>query len=155
MPGLPGEGNLLVFSNGIRQRRPFSSVEEWTPPLEGGRYVRQEGEDFGPDDFVWHYEDPDNFFSANISGAQRLPNGNTLVCEGASGRFFEVTPEKEIVWEFVNADLGMRILAQGEAPPTMGRGTPAVFRATRLGLDYPGLAGRDLTPGPLLEESQP
>jgi len=27
----------------------------------------------------------------NISGAQRLPNGNTLITEGAGGRVFEVT----------------------------------------------------------------
>ena len=42
------------------------------------------------------------FFSHYISGAQRQPNGNTLICEGANGRIFEVTPPGEIVWEYVN-----------------------------------------------------
>jgi hypothetical protein len=42
------------------------------------------------------------FFSHFISSAQRQPNGNTLICEGANGRFFEVTPSGEIVWEYVN-----------------------------------------------------
>jgi hypothetical protein len=31
-------------------------------------------------------EPPEHFFSGHISGAERQPNGNVLVCEGASGR---------------------------------------------------------------------
>jgi hypothetical protein len=52
----------------------------------------------------WEYtsESKESFFSPLISGAQRLPNGNTLICEGNKGRLFEVTAAKEIVWEFVN-----------------------------------------------------
>jgi hypothetical protein len=50
---------------------------------------------------VWMYNGA-GFFSTNISGAQRLPNGNTLITEGAGGRVFEVTPDSKIVWEFMN-----------------------------------------------------
>jgi hypothetical protein len=42
------------------------------------------------------------FYSGFISSAQRLPNGNTLITEGAKGRIFEVTREREIVWEYVS-----------------------------------------------------
>jgi hypothetical protein len=49
---------------------------------------------------VWSYTNP-RFFSTNISGAQRLPNGNTLITAGAGGRLFEVTPRGEIVWEYM------------------------------------------------------
>ncbi|MBO5141371.1 MAG: thioredoxin, partial [Peptococcaceae bacterium] len=42
------------------------------------------------------------FYSQLVSSAQRLPNGNTLITEGSFARIFEVTPEKEIVWEFKN-----------------------------------------------------
>ena len=52
-------------------------------------------------ELVWSYAGP-NFFSTNISGAQRLPNGNTLITEGAGGRLFEVTAEGDIVWEYVH-----------------------------------------------------
>lgn len=45
------------------------------------------------------------FYSGYISSAQRLPNGNTLITEGADGRIFEVTRRYEIVWEFVSPDL--------------------------------------------------
>jgi len=42
------------------------------------------------------------FFSPYIGGAQRLSNGNTLICEGCDGRIFEVTRAGEVVWEYVN-----------------------------------------------------
>jgi hypothetical protein len=42
------------------------------------------------------------FFSSFISSARRLPNGNTLIDEGMNGRFFQVTPKGEIVWEYVS-----------------------------------------------------
>ena len=53
---------------------------------------------------VWKYQEAsaDNFYSSRISNAQRLPNGNTLINEGLFGRFFEVTPAGEVVWEYVN-----------------------------------------------------
>ena len=43
------------------------------------------------------------FTVSNISGSQRQPNGNTLICEGSSGHLFEITPEGEIVWEYITA----------------------------------------------------
>jgi hypothetical protein len=82
-------------------------------------------------------------YSPNISGAQRLPNGNTLICVGASGKFREVTRDSQVVWRYVNAVLDSVPLEQGAAPPAQNN----VFRATRYAPDYPGLAGRDLTPG--------
>ena len=43
----------------------------------------------------------EKFFSYDSASAQRLPNGNTFITEAAQGRFFEVTPELEIVWEYI------------------------------------------------------
>ena len=45
---------------------------------------------------------PWTFYSAFISSARRLPNGNSLIDEGMNGRFFQVTPQGEIVWEYVS-----------------------------------------------------
>ena len=57
---------------------------------------------------VWSYSAPKkgDFYSFFISGAQRLPNGNTLICSGASGTIFEVTPDKEVVWKYTNPVMG-------------------------------------------------
>ncbi len=57
-----------------------------------------------PNAIAWEYRGapPIYFYSYNISSAERLPNGNTLICEGAPGRIFEVTPDAHIVWEYIN-----------------------------------------------------
>ena len=72
---------------------------------------------------VWSYTAP-NFFATNISGAQRLPNGNTLITEGPDGRIFEVTKDSAIVWEYVYPAFSGG--ARG------GRPTNSVYRAYRV-----------------------
>jgi hypothetical protein len=108
--GYPGEGNVLIFNNGLR--RPggaHSSVDEIVPPRKGRDYVLDEGKAFGPDAPAWSYTAPKrpDFYSSFISGAHRLPDGNTFICSGANGTLFEVTPKKEIVWKYLNPVLGM------------------------------------------------
>lgn len=89
-------GNLLIFDNGphrLDDPLPFSRVIEVNPETK---------------DLVWTYQDNpvSNFFSPRISNAQRLPNGNTRINEGWFGRFFEVTSEGEVVWEYVSPYFG-------------------------------------------------
>jgi hypothetical protein len=102
--GLPGAGNLLVFNNGgNRPDGSYSSVDEIVLPVGAdGRYARKAGLPFGPDKPAWSYtaEKKSDFFAMLISGAQRLANGNTLICSGPQGTVFEVTPDKETVWKF-------------------------------------------------------
>jgi len=90
---------------------------------------------FGPSAPAWSYSDGDGFYSAFISGCQRLPNGNTLICSGAPGRLFEVTRGAEIVWDYRNG-LGGDVTPPehaGTAPPL------ALFRGTRYAPDHPGI----------------
>jgi hypothetical protein len=104
--GFPGEGHLLLFNNGgERPDGSYSSVDELVLPVDSqGRYALKPGTAYGPDKPVWSYTAPkkEDFYSSFISGAQRLANGNTFICSGANGTLFEVTPEKEIVWKYVN-----------------------------------------------------
>ena len=108
--GLPGAGNILVFDNGgsagygsthatarygeENVKRDYSRVVEFNPvTLE----------------IVWQYTPAsagfmiptmaDGFYSSFVSSAQRLPNGNTLITQGAYGIMTEVTPQFETVWE--------------------------------------------------------
>lgn len=118
--GLPGEGNILVFDNGgwagygipnpgaptgaKNALRDYSRVLEFNPttlkiewqytPVEAG-YL--------------HPVDSNRFYSPFISGAQRLPNGNTLITEGSGGRLIEVTAEHEIVWEYISPYWGEKM----------------------------------------------
>jgi len=83
-------GNILVFDNGGKRG--------WSRVLELDPIHRQ---------IVWEYKAPrpSDFFSAARGAAQRLPNGNTLITNSNSGQVFEVTPEGETVWTFLNPHL--------------------------------------------------
>ncbi len=108
-------GNILIFDNGTHRLDhflPYSRVIEVDPTTNR---------------IVWEYKDNpiSNFFSPLISNAQRLPNGNTLICEGVFGRLFEVTREGAVVWEYVNPYFG----------PRAGAEVNSVFRAYRYSAD--------------------
>ncbi|MCH8066578.1 MAG: aryl-sulfate sulfotransferase [Chloroflexi bacterium] len=161
-PGLPGEGNLLMFNNEAgRPEGPQSSIEEIVPPVDSsGGYPLTLGEPYGPAEPVWSYSNGREFYSSIISGVGRLPNGNTLITSGTSGIIFEVTPDGETVWKYVNPIGRDGPLTQGDPIPTtrfgtLDIGTNQVYRAYRYAPDYPGLAGRDLTPGAVLELPKP
>jgi outer membrane protein assembly factor BamB len=99
--GLPGAGNLMVFDNGGSSG--YGAPTAVSP--DGGAIYQRAGSrilEINPTtlELVWSYTGP-RFFSTNISGAQRLPNGNTLITEGAPGRLLEVTADRRVVWEYV------------------------------------------------------
>lgn len=124
-------GNVLLFDNGGPRVRSYSRVVELGLPDYGSGA-------FEDASIVWQYgaaSGDEHFFSHRISGAQRLESGNTLICEGDTGRFFEVTPSGSIVWEYVS-------------PYTVsnrdGTTSSAVFRCERYETDSPELAGTEL-----------
>lgn len=126
-PTLLDNGNILVFDNGFHRRggqQSYSRVLEVNPKTSESE---------------WEYKsNPTNsFFASFQSGAQRLPNGNTLICESPSGRVFEVTSEKELVWEFINPFYYHY--------PIVGYSN-IMFRAYRYAPDYAGLKGKTLDP---------
>jgi hypothetical protein len=105
-PGCPGEGHILVFNNGNnRPSGQYSSVDEFAPPVNSnGEYYLEPGSAYGPEDYTWSYtaNPPTTFYSHVFGGAQRLKDGNTLICGGLSGKFFEVTPDKTMIWQWTN-----------------------------------------------------
>ena len=122
--GLPGAGNLLVFDNGGASGYGFANP---VAPDGRGAFARATSRVLEIDpvtlELVWSYSNP-RFYSSNISSAQRLPNGNTLITAGAGGRMFEVTRDGTIVWEYLY-------------PLFSGAGsTNAVYRAYRLPYDW-------------------
>ncbi|ABV37195.1 hypothetical protein Ssed_2588 [Shewanella sediminis HAW-EB3] len=111
--GTPGDGNILVFNNGAnRPEGNYSSVDEFC----------FQGEDCTPGELVNSYSEgvSGEFYADHISGAQRLENGNTLVCEGTEGRLFEYNASHEVVWEYQYGS--------------------EIFKATHYRSDYSGLA---------------
>jgi len=151
-PGLPGEGNILIFNNGrFRPGGNYSTVDEIMPPVDlNGNYTLNPDSTFGPDTLFWSYTapNPTDFFAANISGSQRQPNGNTLICNGPSGKFFEVTNEGDLVWLYINPVINTGPMTQGDPIPAQ---LNRVFRTYRYAPNYPGFVGKDLTPGDPIE----
>ncbi len=88
-PTLLDNDHILIFDNG--PRRKYSRVVEV---------------DVATGEIVWEYVgDPvESFYSFAKGGVERLPNGNTLITDSERGRVFEVTPEKQVVWEFWNGE---------------------------------------------------
>ena len=108
-PTMLDNGNLLIFNNNAWSGG-WSQIIKLNPLTE---------------EIVWEYhaEPKEDFFSGVWSNAQKLPNGNIFVCEGVSNRLFEITPQGEIVWDFIS---------------TFGRTTGAegIYRAYRYSSEY-------------------
>ncbi|WP_031513797.1 aryl-sulfate sulfotransferase [Desulfofalx alkaliphila] len=118
--GLPGEGNILIFDNGgwagYGAPHPSSPTGRKVALRDYSRVL-----EFDPTTLkiVWQYtpaeagfimpHDANRFYSPFISGAQRLPNGNTLITEGSGGRIIEVTKDHEIVWEYISPYWGEKL----------------------------------------------
>ncbi len=139
--GLPGEGHILVFVNEDPANPTESRVVEIEPPLNAdGGYDRPEGAPYGPAEPLWNYGAaiPGEFSSPFISGMQRLANGNTMICSGVQATVFEVTPEGEVLWRYVER-------AEGEPPNVW------LFRANFYAPDYSGLLGTPLYVEPVPE----
>jgi hypothetical protein len=155
-PGCPGAGDLMCFNNGVN--RNYSTVDQITPPIDGnGDYSITAGSAYGPENFTWSYQatPPTSLYAHDISGAQRLPNGNTIVCAGPFGHIFEVNPSGTIVWEYINPTTNTGELTQGDTiphnPVRPEELMNSVFRVYKYGTDYPAFVGRDLTPGDFVE----
>jgi hypothetical protein len=161
-----GLGNFLIFDNGCWCTKGYhsESIEingfldaegnntgSYVNPPDAG-YVS--GTDSLSNQVAWNFRSgmENSFYSSYISGSQRLPNGNTLVCSGACGHFFEVTQDGEVVWEYINPMQGGGF-GPGAGPPTArefqtdadGGMTFSVFRAHRYGPDHPMFVGKNLT----------
>ena len=152
----PGAGNLTCFNNGVSLN--YSTIDEITPPVDAsGNYSLTTGSAFGPSNFTWTYQatPSTSMYSDNISGAFRLPNGNTLIDNGTQGTFIEVTAAGEVVWKYINPvdDSGPMIQGDsiGQDNTHPGELMNAVFRVYRYPTSYPAFEGKELIPGDFIE----
>jgi len=149
---------IMVFNNGSgRPGGSYSSIDVITQPIgEDNLYVLDSNGIYGPDTLSWQYTATPlgDLFAANISGAHRLENGNTLICDGPRGHYFEVDSAGSLVWDYVNPVVNTGPLYQGQEIPTQGSAQNSTlnrtFRVHRYPTDYLGFAGHNLEPtGPI------
>ena len=119
--GYPEQGSLILFNNGLdRPDGNYSSIDVITPIIEeNGHYSISPDLPFLPEELSWTFSDNENFFSGRQSGAQRLPNGNTLITIFDDNRIIEVSLLEGIIWEYILND-----------------GSTGIPRAKKYGIDY-------------------
>ncbi|RLD22015.1 MAG: hypothetical protein DRI69_02465 [Bacteroidetes bacterium] len=144
--GFPGAGNLTIFNNvaGGGPKGPHSAAIEITPPMnDDGSYQTPAT---GPTETAWQYTapEPSTMFAPFISSVERLANGNSMICVGPPGRFFEVTPENEIVWEYWLPYYSDLRLPDGSRPQPIGPFTYASFRVNHYDAKHPAFEGRKM-----------
>ncbi len=151
--GLPGEGNILIYDNG-----GYAGYGVISPSAPAG--VNEAQRDYSrileinPVTFeiVWQYTPAEagcpmpiaahGFYSPFASSMQRLPNGNTLICEACGGRFMEVTADHELVWEYISpyntADADNNFVAETADNKAYSQGTGYnwSYRAYRVPYEY-------------------
>ena len=153
-PGLKDEGKIILFNNGTDREPVFSEVMIISAPTTSpGIYSYDPDSSYGPQtaEFTYSSNQDNDFTSGILSGAIRLPNENLLICDGNSGRLFEINSTNDIVWNYIipmNNTTG-EISSQGDVLES-GNST---FRGIKYSTDYEGFTGKDVTPGDPIESN--
>jgi len=144
--GYKDGGDIMIFNNGLSRVPAYSSVEIVTPPVNS-LGVYKSNRPYGPSNSKWTYKasNPTDFFSPVVSGANRLRNGNTLICNGVPGEFWEIDNNNTVVWKYINP-VSAIIMTDGES----GSGN-SVFRCTYYSDSFAGFNGKNLTPSDPIE----
>lgn len=128
---IPGAPEPISWNLGTRYS---SALEVRIPFNEDGTIAREPGQPY-EGEITWKYQayPESTWFAPFMSAAERLPNGNTLITNSHNMRIFEVTPDNEVVMDFVLE----HVLAE-----QLGHVGGRIWRTIKLPPDYPGLAGR-------------
>ncbi|PKP05289.1 MAG: hypothetical protein CVU11_01115 [Bacteroidetes bacterium HGW-Bacteroidetes-6] len=141
---LPHGNDIIIFNNGnLRQPTEYSSVDIIAAQNDqNGNYPGTLP--YSPTSAYWSYTDivPENFYAKNVSGAQQLPNGNVLICDGFYGVFFEIDSNKNTVWKYINP-VASYIYSQGSTTLIQTN----AFRCTYYPASYSGFSGHALVAG--------
>ena len=143
-PSHPLYGKLAVFNNNfvMDQYSTVSVIDQpwdmytWSYLLEDGKW--------GPTTYEVNFTHPDTgkMYSNGLSSIQLLPNDNYLIGVGATGYNFEITPDREIVWEYVTPLKDGRRVTQGDS---LANRENLTFRIKRYPADYPAFTEKDLS----------
>ena len=152
--GREGSGDFLVFNNGNGRSPSYSSVDVIQVAYVEGNYPLQSNGTWGPNAPSWSWGLDQDIYAQSISGAERLPNGNTLVTFGTQGTLIEVDLEGEIVWKYISPVTNQGILSQGDEIPAgnnAGSTANVIFKVRRYAVDLPVFTEKGVTPGDYLE----
>lgn len=144
--------------NGVEQEGYVNPPEAgYTNMMPGGRRPPGPGPTASrrlfSNQIVSMYNTAHGFSSYHGSAVQRLPNGNTIAQLAYLGRMVELTPDGEVVWDYVNpVTWGGEIVKTLITTDPDHKNTMNGWSPFRWAPDYPGLAGKDLSPKGLITE---
>jgi len=152
-PGLSNAGKIMVFENGNgRPSGAFTRAVILDPPTDAsGNYLTDATGRYLPTtfDFQWSGNTFDGtvFYSQFMGGVNMLPNGNLIICEAMTGRFFEVDPTGNIVWHYQNPDKDF-IYSQGTVPNSSWS-----YKVKKYDPAHPAFVGKDMSQKGTIEAS--
>ena len=141
----PYYGRIAVFNNRFGGNYSTANVINPAWEMYDWNYLKDENTgQFLPDEVDLTLLHPDTFplYSTGLSGVQFLPNGNVLLNAGRFGYAFEMTPDNEIVWEYVTPLRAGMAVSQGEM---LSINNNLTFRMKRYPADFEGFDGKDLS----------
>ncbi|HAP00572.1 MAG TPA: hypothetical protein DCQ93_01490 [Bacteroidetes bacterium] len=148
--GLPDEGKILVFNNGLnRTGGDYSSVDMIATPIDGNnQYPVPATIAFLPSNLFWTYSapTPSDFYAPNISGAYQLANRSFIITDGPKGILFEIDSSKNTVWKYVNPVNQQGAMTQGATAMNN-----SVFHCEFYLPTYSGFSGHTLAAGNEIE----
>lgn len=158
-PSLPHGDKISLFENGNgRTGGSYTRVVILDPPTDAaGNYLTDATGEYLPTsfDYVWpplgtsaQTFDGNVFYSQYMGGVNMQPNGNVVICEAMTGRFFEVDPAGTIVWHYQNPDKSGGIISQGTAPSSAWS-----YRAERYQPSHPAFVGKDMSQKGTIEDA--
>jgi len=133
------DGNITLFDNGLHRKIDNPGIDH----IDTSCYTASRALEVNikTNEIIWQYVDPMHLVSSNFMGSvQKLPNSNYLICNSASGTFYEVTKEKEVVWKYISPFV---LKIKQSLDWTLSK---LIFQAHRYGPDFEGLKGKDLNP---------
>ncbi len=143
-PSHPHYGKIAVFNN--RVGADFSTVNVIDAPWDMYKwsYPKDTDLNYDPEDFdvTLTHPVPTKLYSTGLSSVQFLPNGNTLITSGRQGYTFELTPNNDIVWEFITPLIRGAAATPGD---TLEVNDNLTFRLKRYPSDFAAFDGKDLT----------
>jgi len=142
----PNFGKMVCFNNRISDNYSTMEIFSSSYSMYESDYETFQGA-FPPFEFDETITHPDTsaavFHSTGLSSVQLLPNGNILGCSGRQGYIVELTPNNDIVWEYITPRIGVNPATQGD---TLALNNNLTFRAFRYPIDYVAFENRDLEP---------
>ena len=143
-------GKLAVFNNLAGE--DFSTINVFTPSFDSlsWSYPLSDDMTWGPTafDLTLTHPVPQKAYSPSVSSVQILPNNNILICSGRTGYGFELTPENEVVWEYVVPLMFGKPISQGD---NLMSNSNLTFRMNRYPITYQGFHDKDLSPRGYIE----